>query len=100
MSPRNAPRKYDPLTAYLAGLDTDELTLTFAEIEQIIGAALPSSAWQSVFWVNSPKGTFTVRPWRRAGWRVAGVRLAGPSPTVTFVRLPPDSTPSLSARPR
>ena len=46
MPPRPGPRKYDPLTAYLADLPTDEATLTFAEIEQLVGAPLPPSAWR------------------------------------------------------
>jgi hypothetical protein len=44
MPRRTGPRKYDPRTAYLAGLAGDEVTLTFAEIERLVDAPLPPSA--------------------------------------------------------
>jgi hypothetical protein len=84
--PRPGPRKYAPLTAYLAGLAEDEVTLTLTAMEGIIGAPLPPSAREATFWVNGPQGTFNVRPWVRAGWRVARTDLRGNPPTVTVVR--------------
>jgi len=38
-------RKYQPLADYLAAHPADEVTLTFAQIEAILGAPLPSSAY-------------------------------------------------------
>jgi hypothetical protein len=67
MSPRHGPRKYEPPTAYLVALTVDEMTLTLAEIEQIIGAPLPKSAWVTSVWVNSGRGR--VGRWRGRGWR-------------------------------
>jgi hypothetical protein len=86
--PERGPRKYDPLTRYLADLTADEVTLTFAEIEQIVGAPLPRTAWGPAFWSNGREGVFRVRPWVRAGWRVARAHLRSESPAVTFRRLP------------
>ena len=86
MAHRYGPRKYAPLTTYLAGLSAHEVTLTVAEIEQRIGAALPPSARAPAFWVNGPQGERNVRPWMRAGWRVARTNLRSATPTVTFVR--------------
>jgi hypothetical protein len=58
--------KYDPLTRYLAGLAEDEATLTFAEIESIVGATLPPSAWQSSYWTRTPRPWGAhLRPWTR-----------------------------------
>ena len=88
MPPRPGPRKYDPLTRYLAGLTADEVTLTFAEIEQLVGTPLPRTAWGPAFWSNSREGVFRVRPWVRVGWRVARAQLRGAAPAVTFERLP------------
>ena len=82
------PRKYAPLTAYLAARPVDEVTLTLAEIEQIIGAPLPVSARQPNYWVNSRRGLFGVRPWVQAGWRMARTDLRRAEPAVTFARAP------------
>ncbi|HEV2106813.1 MAG TPA: hypothetical protein VGR16_00970 [Thermomicrobiales bacterium] len=103
MPRRSGFSKYDPLRAYLAGLSEDRVTLTFAEIERIIGAALPASAWRAPFWANTATSwgsSVQATTWRRAGWRVAGTHLSGSSPAVTFERLPLDSSGQLPARPR
>ena len=89
MSPRLGPRKYDPLVAYLAARPVDAVTLTLAEIEAIVGAPLPPTAYRPSFWVNSPQGVFGVRPWLRAGWRVVRTDLHARPPAVTFVRVGP-----------
>ncbi len=95
MSRHLGPRKYAPLAAYLAEHTEDQVTLTLAEVEQIIGAALPSSASARGWWSNSA-GLHHARAWRAVGWRVAAVNLG--VRTVTFVRLPGDSPASLPAR--
>ena len=87
MPPRYGPRKYDPLAAYLAALPADEVTLTFAEIEAIVGAPLPATARLSSFWSTTPR-LLVARPWLRAGWRVARAHLRSESPAVTFRRVP------------
>ena len=84
------PRKYDPLTRYLANLAPDEVTLTFAEIEAIVGAPLPASARRASFWTTTPR-PLVARPWVRAGWRVVRTDLRGEMPAVTFVRVRSDS---------
>jgi len=90
--PTRGPRKYDPLAAYLAGLAADEVTLTFAEIERIVGAPLPASARLSSFWSTTTQ-PLVARPWTRAGWRVARAQLRSDSLTVTFVRQLTDPVP-------
>jgi hypothetical protein len=90
MPQRLGPRKYEPLTRYLAALRADAVTLPLAEIEAIIAAPLPPTAYRPSFWVNSPQGVFGVRPWLRAGWRVARTELRREPPAVTFVRHPSD----------
>jgi hypothetical protein len=85
MSHRTGPRKYAPLTAYLAARPVDEVTLTLTEIEQIIAAPLPRSAVKAAFWSNTP-GQVALPPWVEAGWRVRRTHLSGDPPMVTFVR--------------
>jgi hypothetical protein len=81
------PSTYDPLTRYLAALTVDEATLTFGEIERLVGAALPASARQSSYWTRAalPWGP-QHRPWTRAGWRVVRAHLETGRPAVTFAR--------------
>jgi hypothetical protein len=91
MPRRSGPRKYDPLTAYLAGLAVDQVTLPLAEVERIIGAPLPRSAAKAGFWGNTPD-LAALPPWREAGWWVQRTHLSGDPPTVTFVRQSSGST--------
>ena len=76
------PRKYQPLVDYLAAQSAVAVTLTFVEIEELIGAPLPRTVAPRIWW-------HTARPhWRlvrAAGWRVAGVDV--PSRRVTFARV-------------
>lgn len=72
--------KYDPLHVYLEGLPagTREKTLSFAQIEAIIGASLPASAHRyREWWANerSPGGHVQARAWLEAGWAVDTVNL-------------------------
>jgi len=86
------PAKYLPLQRHLAAVVGDTVTLTFAEVEALLGAALPSSARQRAAWWANTAGSFQARAWLVAGWRVQGLnRFAG---TVRFVReRPPGGGP-------
>jgi len=66
--------KYDKLTQWLA---KPKLPLTFAEIEKIIGEALPPSASQyRPWWGNEVKPSARqCRAWLDAGWKVDSVDL-------------------------
>ena len=44
--------KYDSLGEYLRHQTASEMTLSFREIEKIIGAALPDSAMSARWWAN------------------------------------------------
>jgi hypothetical protein len=90
MSPRVGPRKYDPLVAYLVGLAVAEVRLTLPEIERIVAAPLPPSAYQPSFWSTSMRA-LVARPWLRAGWRVVRTELHARPPAVTFARAVPES---------
>jgi hypothetical protein len=96
------PRKDVPLTAYLAALSVDEVTLTLGEVEQIIGTSLPASARQASFWGNRRRGLSDDRPWVQAGWWMVRTALHARPPAVHFARVVPDSPHSLivARRPR
>ena len=42
--------KYEPLADYLKAQSRDELVLSFDEIEEIVGFALPRSAYRAEWW--------------------------------------------------
>ena len=70
--------KYYPLHTFLknAPAHLEELTLSLAQVEQILDSALPASAYQYQAWWSNPT-TPTQHPyaqsWLTAGWRVAGL---------------------------
>ncbi len=69
--------KYDPLEMHLLCLPPGlkELTLSFAQVEQIIAAKLPPSAYtHPAWWANERKVRHaSARAWRDVGWLVAEV---------------------------
>ncbi len=77
--------KYEPLAEYLTTLTGDEVCFTFAEIEAILGARLPQTAWQrSMWWANSQRPDHPQsRAWLRSGWTVSADVNNG---AVTFFR--------------
>lgn len=62
--------KYSALSQYLSGLSANTASLTFREIEEIIGNQLPSSAFKHhAWWANESDGTHTwAHLWQAAGW--------------------------------
>ncbi len=70
--------KYDPLQTYLARYEGSQCTLGFAEIERIIGAALPRSAREYREWWANQVDTRShpqAEAWQSAGWEVRSVQL-------------------------
>jgi hypothetical protein len=82
-SKRKPASVYLPLVVFLAAHQDDEVTCTFAEIEQILGRTLPRYALTSTWWGANPKQGYP-RPWKDAGWRIK--RLAVRQRWVTFAR--------------
>ena len=78
------PPKYGPLRNYLAARAEDRITLTFAQIEHIIDAPLPPSAYRRDWWVNVPHGRTHAQAWLAAGWRLQAADIR--RRTVTFRR--------------
>lgn len=71
--------KYDPLAAFLRRRATDQIELTFTEIERRLGALLPKAAQAEGWW--SGDGV-QVRAWSAVGF---GAELLGPE-RVRFTR--------------
>jgi hypothetical protein len=78
--------KYSALTRHLAELDASRVSLTFAEIEAILGEPLPGSARSHrPWWANSGRGHVQARGWLDAGYQSEQVDLA--AERLVFVRL-------------
>jgi hypothetical protein len=60
---------FQPLIAFLAACPRDEATLTFAEIEQLLGRLLPRVVFTRAWWTRGGTDS-SPRPWESAGWVV------------------------------
>ena len=81
--------KYTPLCDYLAGIGSNSVTISFAEIEEIIGDSLPPTAFNpglyETWWGNDRTHTQAVKGWLAAGWHTVDVNL--PAMIVQFNRM-------------
>ncbi len=70
--------RYDPLRRFLAQQTGDEVAMSFAELERIIGGRLPSSAFQgNAWWSNNPTNHAQANAWLDAGFETAKVDRVG-----------------------
>ena len=77
--------KYEPLHAYLAGLDDDRWRASFADVETILGFPLPDSArTHAAWWSNSKQSSAAAWVWLDQGWRTEKLDLV--AGRVTFWR--------------
>lgn len=85
MSPLKPGSKYHALYQHLRQQRQEELSLTFADIERLIGCPLPPGARRGrAFWSNRRRGGLQAEAWMAAGYLVRRVDLeAG---RVTFAR--------------
>jgi DNA-binding XRE family transcriptional regulator len=68
--------KYQPLREFLSRSDRAVVTLTFAEIEAMMGATLPLSAREKrTWWSNRSSGTSQAATWMSAGYTVKSLDL-------------------------
>lgn len=95
--------KYDALARHLASLPGEEWSTTFAEIERILGFALPPSATRyPAWWANqADAGHSQSQAWRAQGWQTCDLDLSGR--TISFRRVRsvrgPDYAPADDASP-
>lgn len=77
--------KYDVLTAYLQKQPTEEVPMTFGQIESLVGVSLPASARKHrPWWSNNPSNAVITHAWLKAGYKSARVDMAGEK--LVFVR--------------
>lgn len=66
--------KYRPLGNYLRSQSAGEVPMSFAEIEHVIGAKLPRSAYEHrPWWSNNASNSAITKAWLAAGFRSARV---------------------------
>jgi hypothetical protein len=69
--------KYEPLATFLRAQRTKEVSMTFADIERIVGAKLPPTAQRHrAWWSNNPSNSVMTKAWLDAGFRSEQVDLA------------------------
>ncbi|MEM3715565.1 MAG: hypothetical protein QW341_01165 [Candidatus Bathyarchaeia archaeon] len=86
VSPKVSRNKYMELSIFLAkkARFLSELTLSFSEIEEIIGDRLPDSAYEQKGWWSNLRGRLPSEAWLTVGWMVKEVDLE--KRVVSFVR--------------
>lgn len=83
--------KYEPLEKHLRGLDRSlEHSLSFADIERILGFHLPLSAHKyQAWWANQRNGRHVqANAWLDAGWHTQDLNLKAGQVTFHAVHLP------------
>lgn len=75
------PGKYDELRRALAGCGEESVTLSFDELDRIVGGGLPWTARRRASWWSNDASDATckshVRAWRAAGYIVVQADLRG-----------------------
>lgn len=66
--------KYDALEKYLKTANQDFLPMSFQDIENIIGSALPASSRKHrAYWSNNPSNNVMTAAWLKAGFETLDV---------------------------
>lgn len=88
--------KFEALKVHLRGQTDDVVTLSFNQIEGILGFPLPASARKhGAWWTNSKSGGAQSRAWTEIGWSTERDMRGG---TVTFRRNEPTTASTRRAR--
>jgi len=71
--------KYEPLARYLSSRSDNVWEASFCDVERVLGADLPRSAYQfPAWWANqSNQGHSQTQGWISAGWRTSNLDLMG-----------------------
>lgn len=84
MPSRSDDSVYQPLREHLLFSGNDRVSMTFAEIEAVLGRTLPASARKrTAWWSNNAEGHVQALAWLNSSYRVADLDLA--RERVTFV---------------
>ena len=77
--------KYGPLRQHLASASGNEVTMSFSDLDALVGGLPASARRYSAWWSNEKEGRHVqARAWADAGWRVEHVNLR--AERVRFVR--------------
>ena len=69
--------KYEPLTGFLRKQAGNEVEMTFAQIERVIGSKLPPKAQEHrAWWSNNASNNVMTKAWLEAGFRSEKVDMA------------------------
>lgn len=91
--------KYEPLGEFLRGQRTQEVPLTFSEIEKITGAKLPPRAQHHrAWWSNNPSNNVMTKVWLEAGYESTQVDMSARKLVFRRIRKVSAEKPALSAK--
>jgi hypothetical protein len=79
--------RYDPIYRWLGSKTEKQISLSFAQLEEVLGAPLPVSARAHFEWWANARGAkphVQCRAWLDAGYKTVAVDLANES--VTFLQ--------------
>jgi hypothetical protein len=79
---------YEELGRHLAAQDKSEISMTFSDVEKIIGRTLPKSAKYPAWWSNNPSNNPMTLVWRKAGFKTEQVDVANRRLVFRRVRQP------------
>src|SRR4051812_30545879 len=86
--------QYEPLSRYLRSHPGDRVTLSYDEVEKILGRKLPASVYRQhwrQWWANTETHS-QGQAWLKAGWRVSAPKKG----EIEFVRMTSRSPDSRS----
>lgn len=67
--------KYSPLSDFFSNNNEEAITLSYEQIENILGSPLPNSAYQyQAWWTNNPKNHFHASTWVDNGFKVEDIK--------------------------
>jgi hypothetical protein len=69
--------KYKKLGQFLREHVSEEIPMTFAEIERVIGCALPRTSRYPAWWSNHPSNNTMTKIWLEAGFKTEQVNTEG-----------------------
>jgi hypothetical protein len=90
--------KYSPLADFLRAQQRDEVPVTFAEIERIIGSPLPRSHRYRAWWSNNAFNSVMTKAWLDAGFESADVDMKKRKLVFRKIRSPADSSSAASEK--
>src|SRR3954462_5080582 len=90
--------KYEPLGAFLRSQRTQEVPLTFSEIEKITGVKLPLKAQHHrAWWSNNSSNNVMTKVWLEAGYESTRVDMSARK--LVFRRIGKASAPDVKTSP-